>query len=462
MKAGSEQNRAGILVVEDDPETRSMLVTAARSYGYDVAEAGDGESARALLEKRKYDLVITDLVMPGVRGTELISFIRKTAPGSAVVVMTAHASVKIARECVKEGAAAFIVKPFTMEQMHYVAETALMGKKLMEEKETSYEDLILENSFFDLVGESVEMKKIYHTILTLAGTDSPVVICGETGTGKELVARAIHLNSDRREREMLVVDCATLSEPLLQSELFGHVKGAFTGAYKDREGLLKAGDQSTIFLDEISEISPQSQASLLRFLQGGEFRPVGGTGTQRSNARILAATNVNLEDRMAAGVFREDLYHRLNVLTVVLPPLRERREDIPLLSYYFLRNFARQQGKPVKNISSAAMSLLMAGQWPGNVRELENTIERAVTFCPADSILPCHLYPGSPPAGNGEEPSPVLNLNDALHHAEKSQILKALRMSKGNKQNAARMLGIDRITLWRKIKNYDLLIPPYS
>ena len=462
MKTAGEKKGESILIIEDDPEIRSMLVTGMGSYGYEAASAPDGDAARVLLEKKKYDLVITDLVMPGVSGVELISFIRKIAPESKVVVMTAHASVRIAKECVQEGAAAFVLKPFTMEQMYYVVETALTEKKLMEEKETSYEDLISENSFFNLVGESVEMKKIYHTILTVAGTDSPVIIYGETGTGKELVARAIHLNSDRREREMLVVDCATLSEHLLQSELFGHVKGAFTGAYRDKAGLLKVADGSTLFLDEIGEISIQSQAGLLRFLQNGEFRPVGGTRREKSNARILAATNMKLEDRVAAGLFRDDLYHRLNVLTIALPPLRERREDIPLLSYYFLRNFARQQGKPVKNISSAALSSLMAGNWPGNVRELENTIERAVTFCQTDTILPYHLYPGAGTVIKDGSSPVALNLQEALHRTEKSQILQALRMSKGNKQAAARLLGIDRITLWRKIKNYDLPIQPCS
>jgi DNA-binding NtrC family response regulator len=451
-----------ILIIEDDPEIRGMLVMGVKSYGYDVNTAVDGNSARELLKGEKYDVVITDLVMPDVEGTELISFIKEVSPESKVIVMTAHASVKVAKECVEKGASSFVIKPFSMEQMYYTIETALAEKKLMEEEETSYEDLISENIFFGMAGKSVEMKKIYHTILTVAKTRSPVIIYGETGAGKELAARAIHLNSDRRKREMLIVDCGTLSEHLFQSELFGYVRGAFTGAFKDKIGLLKAAAGSTILLDEIGEISAPAQSQLLRFLQNGEFRPIGGTRNQKSDARVLAATNVDLEERVNSGHFREDLYHRLNVLTISLPPLREHREDIPLLSHYFLRNFARQQKKTVRNISSAALSVLMARVWPGNVRELENTIERAVTFCQDETILPYHLSPGMEISDSRNDQGTALSLSEAIHRTEQAQIVRAMRESRGNKQEAARLLGIDRITLWRKIKSYNLKIPTFS
>ncbi len=453
---------ATILIIEDDTEIRGMLVMGVKSYGYDVNTAIDGNSARELLKGKKYDVVVTDLVMPDVKGTELISFIKEVSPDSKVIVMTAHASVKVAKECVEKGAASFVIKPFSMEQMYYTIETALTEKKLMEEEETSYEDMISENIFFGLAGKSVEMKKIYHTILTVAKTSSPVIIYGETGSGKEMVARAIHLNSDRREREMMVVDCGALSEHLFQSELFGYVRGAFTGAFKDKIGLLKAASGSTILLDEIGEISHQAQSQLLRFLQNGEFRPVGGTQNLRSDARVLAATNVDLEERVNSGQFREDLYHRLNVLTISLPPLRNHREDIPLLSYYFLRNFARQQKKSIRNISSTALSVMMARNWPGNVRELKNTIERAVTFCQDDTILPYHLSPGMEISDVNDESGTALSLSEAIHRTEQAQIVRAMRECKGNKQAAARLLGIDRITLWRKIKSYNLKIPTFS
>lgn len=451
-----------ILIIEDDPEIREMLAIGVKSYGYDVNTAVDGNSARESLKWKKYNVVITDLVMPDVEGTELISFIKNVSPDSKVIVMTAHASVKVAKECVEKGAFSFVIKPFSMEQMYYTIETALVEKKLMEEEETSYEDLISENIFFGMAGKSVEMKKIYHTIMTVAKTRSPVIIYGETGSGKEMVARAIHLNSDRREREMLVVDCAALSEHLFQSELFGYVRGAFTGAYKDKMGLLKAATAGTILLDEIGEISTQAQSQLLRFLQNGEFRPVGGTQNLRSDARVLAATNVDLEERVASGNFREDLYHRLNVLTISLPPLREHREDIPLLSYYFLRNFARQQKKSIGNISSAALSVMMARSWSGNIRELKNTIERAVTFCQDETILPYHLSPGMEISDINDEMGTALSLSEAIHRTEQAQIIRAMRESRGNKQEAARLLGIDRITLWRKIKSYNLKIPTFS
>jgi len=453
---------ANILIIEDDTEIREMLSLGVRSYGYDVDMAADGSTARELLTENKYGVVITDLVMPDVEGTELISFIKDVSPDSKIIVMTAHASVKVAKECVGKGASSFVIKPFSMEQMYYTIETTLAEKKLMEEEETIYEDLISENIFFGMAGKSVEMKKIYHTIMTVAKTSSPVIIYGETGAGKEMVARAIHLNSDRRKSEMLVVDCASLSEHLFQSELFGYVRGAFTGAFKDKIGLLKAAAGSTILLDEIGEISSPAQAQLLRFLQNGEFRPVGGTHNLRSDARVLAATNVDLEEKVKSGDFREDLYHRLNVLTISLPPLREHREDIPLLSYYFLRNFARQQKKSIRNISSTALSVMMARNWPGNVRELKNTLERAVTFCQDETILPYHLSPGMEISDINNEMGTALSLSEAIHRTEQAQIVRAMRESKGNKQEAARLLGIDRITLWRKIKSYNLNLPTFS
>lgn len=453
---------ATILIIEDDAEIRDMLVMGMRAYGYECDLAGDGSEGQARLKEKEYDLVITDLVMPEVEGTELISFIKEVSPRSKIVVMTAYASVKVARECVQKGASSFILKPFSMEQMYYMVQTALTEKRLMEEEEVSYEELISENIFFDMAGKSVEMKKIFHNIITVGATISPVIIFGETGTGKELVARAIHLNSERREKEMLVVDCASLPETLLQSELFGYVQGAFTGAVKDKMGLLQAASEGTIFLDEIGDISSAAQAQLLRFLQNGEYRPVGGTRNLKSNARVIAATNADLEKRVISGRFREDLYHRLNVLTISLPPLRERRDDISILTHYFLREFARQQKKEVKTISSNALSILMARSWSGNVRELKNTIERVVTFCRDDIILPYHLSTGLEISDKDSAPDPALNLTEAVRKAEEAQIIRAIRESKGNKQKAARLLGIDRITLWRKIKSYELDLPTFS
>jgi transcriptional regulator with PAS, ATPase and Fis domain len=300
------------------------------------------------------------------------------------------------------------------------------------------------------------MRKIYHTILTVARTASPVIIYGETGTGKELAARAIHQSSDRCTKTLIAVNCASLSENLLESELFGHVKGAFTGAIRDKNGLLREARDSTVLLDEISEVSPLVQARLLRFLQNGEVRPVGSSAVQTSNARVVATTNVRLEDRVAEGKFREDLFHRLNVISLVLPPLRERREDIPLLSHCFLKEFAEEQKKPVRAISPAALSLLMAQDWPGNVRELRNALERAVTFCTGDSVLPFHIYP-SLKVSSGEKAAPaLLDLGRTIAATERAQIVKALQISGGNKSKAAEILGIDRITLWRKIKTYRL------
>ena len=445
-----------ILIIEDTADVRRMLRLGLAGYGWEVETAPDGKTARRLLREGAYAVVVADLRIPDVKDLELISFIKTEAPTAKLVVMTAHATVGIAKDCVRKGATAFIVKPFTLEQMRYTIETALAERKIVEEEEDSYRQQLQESRFCDLVGKSLEMRKIYHTILTVARTDSPVIIFGETGTGKELVARAIHESSDRRSKLLVAVNCASLSENLLESELFGHVQGAFTGAIRDKTGLLKEARDSTVLLDEISEVSPVVQARLLRFLQNGEIRPVGSTAVQNSNARVLATTNVHLEDRVAKGKFREDLFHRLNVISIVLPPLRERREDIPLLSHCFLKEFAAQQKKPIRVIAPAALSLLMVQEWPGNVRELQNALERAVTFCTGDAILTFHLYPHLKISSEGKSGEPLLDLGKTVEATERAQILKALQISGGNKSKAAELLGIDRITLWRKIKAYNL------
>lgn len=441
-----------VLIIEDEEDTRKMFRLGLSGYGYEVDVAPDGKTAKDLLQSKKYTVVVADLRLPDVKGMELIGFIKTVSPLSRVVVMTAHASLEVAKDCVEKGATSFLVKPFGLEQMHYTIETAIAERRLMAEEETSYEDMLSENIFSDMVGKSLEMKKIYHTILTVAKTSSPVVILGETGTGKELVALAIHAHSKRSRNTMVAVNCASLSENLLESELFGHVKGAFTGAIKDKPGLLEMASNSTLFLDEITEVSRAIQAKLLRFLENGEFRQVGGTVNRRSNARILTSSNRNLEEEVRGGGLREDLFHRLNVISICLPPLRERREDIPLLSHHFLRIHVAKLKKPIKTISPSALSLLMAQQWPGNVRELQNTIERAVTFCTGDAILPYHFYPSMRVHPDDEDKNFFLDLNKTVQAVEKAQIIKALRISGGNKTRAAKILGIDRITLWRKMK----------
>jgi len=459
MKTGQNSSPARVLIIEDDKATRRMLKTGMESCGFQVSSAENGESARAALKESRFEVVVTDIVLPDARGTDLITFIKKISPSSKVLVMTAHASDKLSKECVMRGATSFLLKPFSIEQLYYAIETALTELRLLDEEESHYENLISDNFFCGMMGKSMEMRKIYHVITTVAPTDSPVVIGGETGTGKEMVAQAIHQNSERKNKELVVIDCAALSQTLLQSELFGHVKGAFTGAVKNKPGLLKLAADSTILLDEIGEMDNAAQSQLLRFLQDGKFRPVGGTSWIESNARVLAATNVDLEERIVEGAFREDLYHRLNVINIFIPPLRHRREDIPLLSYFFLRKFAGRREKSIKNISSAALSMLMGQPWSGNVRELENTISRAVTFCDGDTILPFHLSPSLKMPDERIDDSSSLKLTDAVQDAEKARIMKALRLSDGVKQEAARLLDIDRITLWRKMKQYNLEDP---
>ncbi len=445
-----------ILVIEDSADVRRMLRLGLGGHGWEVDTAPDGKTARDRLERGGYAVVVSDIRLPDVKDLELISFIKSAAPEAKLVVMTAHATVALAKECVRKGAATFIVKPFTLEQMRYTVETALMERRILAEDEDSYGRELKESRFCDLVGKSPAMCKVYRAILTVAKTDSPVIIYGETGTGKELAARAIHQSSDRSSKSLVAVNCASLSESLLESELFGHVKGAFTGAIRDKNGLLREARDSTVLLDEISELSGALQARLLRFLQNGEVRPVGSSTVQISNARVVATTNVPLEERVAQGKFREDLFHRLNVICLVLPPLRERKEDIPLLSHSFLAEFVRAQKKPIRSITPEALSLLMARDWPGNIRELRNAIERAVTFCAGDAILPGHLQSGLPSGAGAESEGALLDLGKTIEATERTQIEKALQATGGNKSKAAEMLGIDRITLWRKIKAYRL------
>ena len=445
-----------ILVIEDSADVRRMLRLGLGGHGWEVDTAPDGKTARDRLEQGGYAVVVSDIRLPDVKDLELISFIKSAAPEAKLVVMTAHATVALAKECVRKGAATFIVKPFTLEQMRYTVETALMERRILAEDEDSCGRELEESRFCDLVGKSPAMRRVYRAILTVAKTDSPVIIYGETGTGKELAARAIHQSSDRSSKSLVAVNCASLSESLLESELFGHVKGAFTGAIRDKNGLLREARDSTVLLDEISELSGALQARLLRFLQNGEVRPVGSSTVQISNARVVATTNVPLEERVAQGKFREDLFHRLNVICLVLPPLRERKEDIPLLSHGFLAEFVRAQKKPIRSISPEALSLLMARDWPGNIRELRNAIERAVTFCAGEAILPGHLQSGLPSGAGAEGEGALLDLGKTIEATERTQIERALQATGGNKSKAAEMLGIDRITLWRKIKAYRL------
>ncbi len=451
-----------ILIVEDDLNLCRLLSLSLAEKGYQVAAVNSGREALAVLAAEEYDVVVLDFHLPDTRAIDLIPPIRAFAPGSIIMVMTAYGTLDIARECVARGAAAFILKPFNLDQVHYIIRKEKIGKKLREEESRRYGSLVDQSRFGEMVGRSVRMRQIYETVVTVAPTDAPVLILGETGTGKELVARAIHENSPRATRRMMVINCAALPEFLLESELFGHVKGAFTGAGSEKKGLVEAAGEGTIFLDEIGDLAPGLQAKLLRFLQDHSYRPVGGVADRLAPGRVLASTNRDLPGRIEKDLFRKDLYYRLNVISIQVPPLRERREDIPLLAYYFMKNFAGKQGKDIREIVPEALNILVGGSWEGNVRELEHTIERAVTFCRGPAILPGHLAAcpgnGSPgePVADHLGPAARTSLSENLHNVERTLIISALEATGWNKKRAAEKLGINPATLWKKMKRYQI------
>jgi len=377
-----------ILVVDDEPLIRDLLRDILKEEGYEVSIAKEGLSALKKIKKEEVDLVITDVKMPGLDGIKLLKEIKKVSPSTLVIVITAYGTIENAVEAMKEGAYDYITKPITPEQLKLVLQKISQHKNLLRENRYLRAEVNQRYNFEELVGESPGMKEVYSMIDKVAKTKATVLIQGESGTGKELVARAIHYRGPRRDKPFIKLNCAALPEDLLESELFGHEKGAFTGAFSRREGRFELADRGTLLLDEISETSPSFQVKLLRVLQEGEFERVGGTKTLKVDVRIITTTNRDLEKLVKEGKFRDDLYYRLNVLPVHLPPLRERKEDIPLLALHFLEKYSRHNGLKLKSISRECLQMLKEYHWPGNVRELENVIERMVVMNEKEIILP--------------------------------------------------------------------------
>jgi DNA-binding NtrC family response regulator len=441
-----------ILVVDDDADMRELAYDMLKDRGHLVTTAGSGEEALKRLAEEDYAVVVTDLRMKGMQGNELLAEIKRRSPDVNVILMTAFGSVETAVDAMKHGASDYLTKPVKKDELIRVVERVIREAALRREVSRLRKEVRKEYSFHQILGKSKAIQAVFDLIRRVADSPTNVLITGESGTGKELVAKAIHYNSDRKDAPFVPVNCAAIPEQLLESELFGHMRGSFTDAKMDKRGLFEEAQKGTLFLDEISELPIMLQAKLLRAIQEREIRRVGATRPIPVDVRIIAATNLNLADEVKAKRFRDDLYYRLNVVEIRLPPLRERREDIPLLVDAFLKKCGDARRKEVKGVSEAALAMLMDYAWPGNVRELENVIERAVTLSRSEKIVPEDL----PPAVQGSRGDRRV-LDEAAERTlslaamEKEYILKILDKMGGNKYQAAQALGIDRKTLYRKL-----------
>ncbi len=436
-----------ILVVDDDQGMREFLEIMLTQEGYGVTAADDAEKALALFRKEAFDLVITDLKMPKIDGIDFLREIKDLSPETLVILITAYASGDTAVNAMKEGAFDYLEKDFKIEDLKAVIRNALNKRTEKRDDALFLREVGEAVRFGNMIGRSRDMLKVYATIKKVADTPANVLILGESGTGKELVAEAIHENSSRREMPFQVINCGGIPENLLESELFGYVKGAFTGAYADKAGLIEIARGGTIFLDEIAELPPLLQVKLLRMVQEKTFRRIGGVSDECVDVRIISATNRDLVDHVQKGVFREDLYYRLNVIPIHLPPLRERKEDIPMLTEFFIEKYSKAFNKEIKTISSYALELLMQYPFPGNVRELENIIERSIALETSSIILPENLNLSQDLSRGKEEfpkdlPDEGINLNGELAKVEKLLIEKALLKARGSKTRAAELLGI--------------------
>jgi DNA-binding NtrC family response regulator len=445
-----------ILVIDDERGMCELLSDSLAKDGYVVHTADNPHEGLVTVKNTQVDVVMLDLVMPEMDGIDVLKEIRTAQPTTNVVIMTAYGTVDTAVEAMKLGAYDYITKPFKMSKVKRLIERILERERLVHENITLRRQLSRNAPFENIVGTSSAMQELFRIVEKVAVTDCNVLIQAESGTGKELVARAIHEHSPRKDGPFVAQSCAALPEALLESEMFGHVKGAFTSATSDKHALLEIADGGTFFFDEVGEIRPSIQAKLLRVIEEREFKPVGGTQTVRVDIRIIAATNRDLHEAVAQGTFREDLFYRLNVVTIVIPPLRERAEDIPLLSAHFLEKYSTAHGKQVHAVSQEAMDLLVAYRWPGNVRELENTIERAVVLAGSATVTPHDLPPQLRAGGRTAKNQRTPTLTGTRQQAERSRIVETLRACGWRRAQAASALGVSRKTLWEKMKKYGI------
>ena len=446
--------KSTILIVDDERNIREGLAEAFAMEGYEALTASDGQEAIALLEERYIDLVITDLKMPKVSGMELLQHVKRRWENIPVIIITAHGDITEAVAAMQYGALEFVTKPLDLEHLLKLTKNALAIRELSIKNEELREEVLAQQRTSSIIGKSPAMRRIFDLIRKVAPTKASVLITGESGVGKEVIADAIHNLSPRREKPLIKVYCAALAESLLESELFGHEKGAFTGAQARKRGRFELADTGSLFLDEIGEINQSVQIKILRVLQDRKFERVGGESTMEVDVRFIAATNKDLKAEIAAGRFREDLYYRLNVVNIHVPPLRDRREDIPLLAATFLHEFSEENGKPIDGFEPRARQALYAYDWPGNVRELRNCIESSVVMASSRLITVDDLPPGPRSAQAKKEIHlPVLC---SLEDAEKIIIAETLAMLGGNKTKTAEVLKIGRKTLYQKIDEYGL------
>jgi len=452
----TNENKNSILIVDDDHGHRTMLRTLLKGWGYSVDEADDGSTAVDMVKEGPYDLILMDIRMIRVSGLEALVKIKAINPAIPIIIMTAYSSVESAVEALKTGAYDYMTKPLDFDELKITISRAMDHTRLREENRLLRENL----GRFDrhaIIGRSPVMVSLFETVAQVAPSEATILITGESGAGKEVIAEAIHSNSSRNKAPFIKLNCAAITETLLESELFGHEKGSFTGAYRRKEGRFRQAHGGSLFLDEVSEMSLAMQAKLLRVIQEKEFTRVGGEEVINVDVRLIAATNKDLEKEIEIKRFREDLYYRLNVVALRVPPLRERKEDIPLLAQHFLTAFSEKNQKAIKGFTPQAMDHLIRYNWPGNVRELMNAVERGVVLTRADyiDVTDIPFLRSDEPAFKGENPPPDIPLDEM----ERSTILRTLDSVNGNKSEAARRLGITRRTLHKKLKKYGVM--PY-
>ncbi|MDH7605228.1 MAG: sigma-54 dependent transcriptional regulator [Melioribacter sp.] len=453
---------AKILIADDEKPIRDSLKMVLEEEGYKIEVVGDGEEALQKIQTAKgdenFDIVITDIKMPKLDGMQLIEKASRISPETFFIIMTAYASVNTAIEALRQGAYDYLIKPIEFDDLIIRVKRLLEYKKLALENKTLRQRISTGFDFTNLIGKSDAMKKVFSIIAQVAPTNSNVLITGKSGTGKELVAKAIHYNSKRKDKIFLPVNCGAIAENLIESELFGHKKGAFTGATEDKIGLFKVADGGTLFLDEIGELPLNLQVKLLRAIEDKEFIPVGGIKPVSTDVRIIAATNQNLYEKTKTGEFREDLYYRLNVVEINLPTLNERKEDIPLLVNHFLEKYSKEMGKKIIGVDNDTMKILMSHEWRGGVRELENIIERAVIFCNKDIITIDDLAEYI--RGNAETYEYPDSLKEALHNFEREHIIKTMKKYDYNKEEVAKALEIGLSSLYRKMDELNIPTKP--
>ena len=454
---------ARILLIDDEPGSREGLGLLLRREGYQVEAADSGEAALPLLSEQSFEVILTDLFLPGVSGIDLLKRVKEMALPANVILITGQASAETAVEAMKEGAFDYITKPVNVDKLKVLIAKAVEKSRLVAENLYLRQQLRGKYKFTNIIGNSPAIQQVFARMEKILSTDSTVLILGASGTGKELVARAIHFNGPRKDKPFIAINCGAIPADLLESELFGHVRGAFTGAIADKPGKFELAHEGTIFLDEIGDMPQHLQMKLLRVLQEQEVERVGGTRRIKLNVRLISATNTDLETQVRLGQFREDLFYRLNVIPIHLPPLRERREDVPLLARHFLTKLCSEMKRPLMTLTPAALRALEAYDWPGNVREMENVIERSVALTDGMSIDRQDLPPQFTGGADGQSRLPVpsvtaagVNLPEIIDMIEQAMIRQALELSGGVKARAAQLLGLNRTTLVEKLKRFDL------